>query len=439
MPRLTALVAAVLIAMASIAEARVTLLRDADIEHALGRIAAPLLRSAGLNAAEVRVLVVDDRSLNAFVADTRHIFLHSGLIARLETAQELQAVIAHEIAHITGGHIARRIGNMQTARTAAGLGMLLGIAAGAASGESQLGVAVAAGSQGSAARVFLSHTRAEEVSADIVSVRMMIAAGIDPRAAIAVQEIFRGQEMLSVERQDPYRRTHPASRDRLRALEGLVAGQPVRGPDPEAEYWFARAKGKLTAFQRAPGWTLRRADDSPATDIRLMREAVAHHRNADKDRALAAIDGALAARGGNDPYLMDLRGQILLESRDFAGAVSAYRAAASAAPREALILGGLGRALLAADRPREALQALETARGRDASDARMLRDLAAAYARTDQPAMASLATAERYALQGRWEDAALHAGRASDRLPRGSGPWQRAEDVLIAAKRAQRR
>lgn len=424
--------------VAAPARAGLTLLRDADIEHALRQIAAPVLGAAGLSPSQTRILLVDDGSLNAFVADTQHIFIHSGLMSRLDSAAQLQAVIAHEAAHIANGHITQRLSNMRGARSAAGLGLVLAAAAAAASGEGQLGAAVALGTQQSALRSLLSHTRAEEASADIESVRLLLRAGVSPRAALEVQQMFRGQDALAVGRQDPYMRSHPLTRDRLRALEGLVAGHPDPAPDPTADYWFARAQGKLTAFQRAPGWTLRRAADSPSADIRLLREAVAHHRNADTRRALAAIDKALALRG-NDPRMLELKGQILLESRNFGVAAQVYQAATRLAPDEPLILGGLGRALLAADRPAEALRALEAARGRDVSDARVLRDLSVAYARTGQPGMASVVTAERYALGGRMEDAGLHARRASDLLPRGSGPWQRAQDVLSAAQRAQER
>jgi predicted Zn-dependent protease len=70
----------------------------------------------------------------------------------------------------------------------------------------------------------------------------------------------------------------------------------------------------------------------------------------------------------------------------------------------------------------------------DGQSSATLRDLGQAYARTNQPGLASLATAERYALQGRMDDAVVHATRASDRLARGSAPWQRAQDVLSAVQ-----
>lgn len=414
------------------------LLRDADIEYALKQLGAPILRAAGLSPNQVRILLINDNSLNAFIVDTQHIFIHSGLMAKLSTAEQLQAVIAHEAAHIANGHISRRLGNLRTARTAAGLGLILAAAA-AAAGSGQAAAGIAIGAQSSALRNFLAHTRAEESSADISSIRYLMRAGIDPQGAIEVQELFRGQVSLSERRQDPYMRSHPLTRDRLRALNGLVAAASARAePNPGANYWFARAQGKLTAFTRAPAWTLRRADKSGTPDIASMRKAVAYHRQSNLTRALSNIDAAIATRP-KDPFLRELKGQILLESRRPSEAVAVYSAAARLAPREALILGGLGRAHLAAGNPSEALRVLEKARGRDYRDTRILRDLAVAYAKTGQNAMASLVTAERYALQGRLNDAAIHATRAEGALPRGSGPWKRAQDVLSAAQSARRR
>lgn len=117
--------------------------------------------------------------------------------------------------------------------------------------------------------------------------------------------------------------------------------------------------------------------------------------------------------------------------------MQSYRNAVSLNGNEPLILGGYGRALLALDTAEanaQAVRTLERARALDGQSSAILRDLGQAYARTDQPGLASLATAERYALQGRLDDAIVHAQRASDRLPRGSAPWQRAQDVLSAAQ-----
>jgi predicted Zn-dependent protease len=253
-----------------------------------------------------------------------------------------------------------------------------------------------------------------------------------------VLDIFKGQELIAAERADPYTLTHPLSRDRYRAVEALVVSAKPGGTSQEAQYWFDRARGKLSAFKRAPSWVLRRAGREQFQDVGVMMQAVAYHRQSNLGKALAAIDAVIKARP-NDPFFLDLKGQILLESRQFGPAVQVYQAAVNKAPNNSQILGGLGRARLAAGDVNGALTVLERARGLDFSDPRILRDLAVAYAKTKQNGMASLVTAERYALDGRLEDAGLHAKRASDLLPNGSAGWRRAQDVLSAAERAKRK
>lgn len=414
-----------------------TIIRDPDIEYSLAQLARPILAAAGLGS-NVRVLVIDDNKLNAFVVDNNHIFLHSGLILKTDSAAMLQAVIAHEAAHIANGHITRRIQNFGSARTAAGLGAILAAVAGAAAGNPQLGVGVALGLNSSAQRSFLAHTRAEEASADKSALRYMKIARVNTQGTIDVLELFEGQELLNTTRQDPYVRSHPLTRDRIRAAKaGAKALADDSDEDATAQYWFGRAKGKLSAFTRPPKWTKRTLKTSPSQDVRLMREAIMHHRSSQKAKAVAAIDKAIALRP-RDPFLYELKGQILIESRDQKAALRAYKRAAELAPNNSLCLGGYGRSLLSLKRYKEARAVLEKARSIDFRDARILRDLGASYAAVGNMGMAAVATAERYALQGRMKDAAIQAKRAVGLLPQGSAGWRRADDILLAAKRASR-
>ncbi|WP_421704580.1 M48 family metalloprotease [Aliiroseovarius sp.] len=435
---LTAALAALMAVVLTLPARAQTILRDPDIEHALKQLAKPVIEAAGLSAGRIKILVIKDDSLNAFVADHDHVFLHSGLILRLDEPEQLQAVIAHELAHIANGHLARRATNFQSARNVALIGTILaGAAAAAGGGKGAAGVAI--GVQDSALRRFFVHTRAEEASADQSALRYMAAAGIDPHGMHDVLELFRGQEALSVGRRDPYLLTHPLNRDRMRAVAGFVAGHAHHGQErPEDDYWFARARGKLSAFLRAPRTTFRAVGRKPGQGdiVARMRRAVAFHRQPQPDKAIAEIQ-ALVAAYPNDPYLAELQGQILLESRKFGAAVQAYRRAAQKAPSNGLILAGYGRALLAqntAASNAEALKVLTRARARDPYSPLMLRDLGLAYSRAGNNGMAALMSAERYALIGRLKDAVPHAKRAEGLLPRGSSGWNRAQDILTAAR-----
>lgn len=436
---LTRLASILILTISLAAPARaVSLLRDAGMEYALAQVAAPVLKAAGLSTSRTKILVVDDGTLNAFVIGNDAIYIHSGLIGRMENAAMLQAVIAHEAAHIVNGHITRRMANLGNARTVAGLGMALAVVAAAAGGGEAAG-AIAVGTQSSAIRAFLSHTRAEESSADQSGARYLRSAGISLTGMVDVFRLFRGQEVLSAARQDPYVRSHPLSRDRLRVIEGFAAahGDGTSSDESTWDYWFTRAKGKLTAYQRRPSWTLNRVGDSGYRDVALMREAMARHRNSETGKALAAIDKAIALKP-TDPFYYDLKGQILMETRQFAASARVHGQAVKLLPLDGLLQAGYGRALLASGNTSAALPALERARSIDFRDGSMLRDLSVAYARTGNRGMASLVTAERYALRGSMKDAGIHAKRATGLLPEGSGPWQRAHDVLLASERAEK-
>jgi predicted Zn-dependent protease len=424
-----------------VAAAAQSIIRDAEIERALQELAAPVFRAAGLPQS-TQVIIVNDGGMNAFVADARHVFLTSGLLLRLDSPDQVQAVLAHEAAHIANGHLTRRPAAAASAQTAARMGLLLAIAAGAASGEGGAAAGLAAGTMSAAQRSFFAHTRAEEASADQSALRYMVSTGIDPAAMLEVLDLFRGQEALSAARQDAYVRSHPLTRDRYRTVQAFLATRGA-APDPSAasRYWYARLSAKLSAFLRAPSWTLRRVGPGDTGEIATLRRAIAYHRQPDTDRALAEI-GRLLRMRPNDPFYRELQGQILYESRRFEAAVAAYASAVDLAPREALILAGYGRALLALDRPAENVRALEVltrARARDPFDPRMLRDLALAHARAGQPGLAATVSAERYAVLGRMDDAEALANRAAGLLPQGSPGWIRAQDVLRVAEAAQRR
>ncbi|MEM8981198.1 MAG: M48 family metalloprotease [Pseudomonadota bacterium] len=418
----------------------ITLLRDAEIERGLMILSQPILQTAGLNSKRMKIYVVDDARLNAFVIDGSAIFLNAGLIMRVKTVQSLQAVIAHEAAHIANGHLSRRAANFQTSRTAAGLGAALAVIAGAAAGDLGAGAGAALGAIGSAQRSFLSHTRAEESSADQSGVRFMAEAGIDPQGAVDVLELFSGQDALSASRRDPYALTHPLTRNRLRAMKGFVAAQNKDfTPSSTHQAWFALIQGKINAFERAPNWTLTRTKGK-TDQVSLMRRAVAYERKGDLEKSRKAM-ADLLKKAPRNPYVHELNGQLLFENRNYAASIKAYEKALQLAPNTPLILAGYGRALLARgteSSARQALKVLATSHGRDPLNPGALRDLANAYAKVGQNGMAALVTAERYALLGRSKDAAILAKRAVSLLPKGSAGWQRADDVLRTTQRARR-
>ena len=407
----------------------VGMLRDPDIEHGLKEVSAPVLKAAGLDPKDIKIILINDDSLNAFVIDQQHIFLNAGLVKRMQTAGQLQAVIAHEAAHIANGHIQRRIAKYDEATRMSSYGVLLAAAI-SIMVDPKAGIGLATGVTGSADQIFRSHTRSEEATADKSALLYLTDARISAREMRDVFQIFQAQEPLSSDKQSVYVRSHPLTKERLRTVEVFMRNQQNFEPNAQAEYWFKRLKGKLVAFQEPPKRVLAQAKSG--SEIDLMQQAIALHRSSQSQAALEKINQVLKMQP-NDPYYYELKGQILLENRQFSSAVETYKRAVQLAPRNAQIIGGYGRALLAlktSSSDELALKNLIMAHSIDQRDARVLQQLAAAYARTGNSAMASITTAERFALLGDLGSAKVHAERAIDALPEGSSAWRRAKDIL---------
>ncbi len=438
---LTAILLGLWLAGAATAASAQALIRDAEIEATLKRLAYPMFRAAGLNPATVNIYIIQDPEPNAFVAGGSNLFLHTGLITRLKTVDQLRAVIAHEVGHIAGGHMVRRDEAMGGARGIAVIGAATAIAA-VMAGSPGAGLAVAAGSQTAARRAALAHSRAEEASADQAGLRYMAAAGADPEATLEVLRLFRGQEALLRSSQDAYTLTHPLWSERIALLEARIAAMPAAAaPDPGDAYWHARMVAKFRGFLQSPGQTLRAYPPGDASESAALARAVAYSREPSLGRAMANIDALIAARP-DDAYYHELKGQFLLEAGQAAAAAAAYGRAVELAPREPLILGGYGRALLNVadpDRTAQAAEALRRSAAMDRANPEVLRDLALAEARLGNEGQAALATAERFVLSGRWPEALRQADRAAALLPRGSPGWKQAEDVIVMAQRALKR
>jgi len=409
------------------------LIRDAEIERTLKGMAGPIFQAAGYPPNGIDLYIINDRSLNAFVANGNNMFLHTGLLQTLETPEELLAVIAHETGHIAGGHQARRQINIRNARGPALLGVLVGIAAGVAGGGGA-GTAVLAGSQSVIQRTLLRYNRGEESAADQAALDYLARARVDPIGLLKLLGRFRGQEVFNLGNVDPFVQTHPLSAERMQLVERRVAEAAEREfpADPERDYWHGRMRAKLIGFLDNPERVLDRLEGEAETEEVLYTKAVALYRLPAMSEAIAATDRLIALRP-NDPFYIELKGQILFETGNADQAVPLYRQAVRLAPGEPLLEAGLGRALLSLNRPEadaEALEVLQNARRRDLGDAAALRALATAYSRAGDQGMAALATAERYALTGRIKDALLHARRAAAALPEGSPGWLRAQDIL---------
>ena len=137
-----ALVATAMPALGQAPKGSVSLIRDAEIEQLLRDYAAPIFKAAGINARGTRIILINDRAFNAFVADGKSIFVNIGVLMDAATPNEVIGVLAHESGHLAGGHLARLRQEMQNAQILSIAGLLVGVGgvvAGARSGGSSIG------------------------------------------------------------------------------------------------------------------------------------------------------------------------------------------------------------------------------------------------------------------------------------------------------------
>ncbi len=417
-----------------------SILRDAETEQLLADMTAPLVEASELESANVELVLINDSSINAFVAGGQAIYVHSGLINEAETANEVQGVLAHELGHITAGHVVRFNERTKAANGITILSLLMGVGAAlAGSGDAAMG-AIMAGQQ-AALGSFLAYNRNQEASTDLAGARYLSGAGISGQGMIKFFEKLRGNEIRSGYSQADeaaYSRTHPLTGDRIQVLRSLLEQDAAWDsvPDAALQERFMRVRAKLYGFLAEPRRTLSYFPPSDTSIPARYARAYAYHKDARVDMALAETDALLALEPDN-PWFLELKGQVLLESGRPLEALAPLRRATEITRAHPLIAGILGHALIAtedkANYP-EAETVLRAAVQRDRYNPFAWYQLGVVYAARGDIPRARLASAEQLVMNRRYPEALQNAQAAEANLPYGSSDWIRAQDIALQAR-----
>ena len=283
---------------------QLSIIRDAEIEDTIRGYAAPLFSAAGLSSDFVEIHIVSSSQLNAFVAGGQKIFVFTGLLLASENPGQIIGVLAHEVGHITGGHLARAHDALRTATTQSILAAVLGAAAAVGGRGDVAGAIILGGAQLSQASL-LRYSRTQESSADQAALNLLEATGQSAAGLLAFLDILGDQEALLQESQDPYVRSHPLTRERLRTVRNHIAGSPhsARTDSPESVAEHRRMKAKLIGFLRPPARVLKAYPESDKSVEGRYARAILRYRIPLLEMALAEIDALLAAHPDN-PLLL---------------------------------------------------------------------------------------------------------------------------------------
>ena len=422
-----------------------SVLRDAETEALFHDMAAPLAAAAGLDPKNLDIILVNDADVNAFVAGGQAVYLNSGLINEADNANEVQGVVAHEIGHIVGGH-AINDGGAKAASNISILSLLLGAAAAAAGGgEAAMGVLMAG--QQAALGKYLAFTRGQEEAADAAGVKFLSQAGISGRGSVEFfHKLLNLENRYGVSHTDDaaFYSTHPMTDDRIATLQDVYEKDPAwkKPSDPALEARFARVKAKLVGYLSEPSATLQTYPMYLTSVPARYARAYAFHKDGFLDKAMVEAD-ALLAGAPNDPYFLELKGQMLLEAGKPVEAIPSLRRATELTNNQPLIATTFGHALIAADEAAgsrahfaEAQRVLRAALSRDRENPFAWFVLGVVYANNGDLPRAQLASAEQQVLSGRYPEALRSAETAEAGLPKGSPDWLRAQDIAMEARTA---
>lgn len=412
-----------------------SLIRDAEIEQTLREWTDPILEVAGLVPSDVNLYIINDPSLNAFVAGGQRIHLHTGLIMASDNARQVKGVIAHETCHIACGHTVTRSRAASVASRPALISIGLGVLA-IAAGAPDAGAALLASSQQFAALNFFIHTRAEEAMADTMAVQYLTELEQSPMGIVEFFEKFRYQEVLSEARRYPYFRSHPLSSNRVRTTRTLAeeSGLADKPEDPRVVKQFDMMKAKLVGFLEPPARVFR---DYPPTDLSAparYARSISAMKVADLGTALKEIDSLIEEEPDN-PYFHELKGQILFETGRPVDSIDPLIEANRLLPDNALLKISLARSLLERNEPEDIVRAEEALRDAlisEPNNAFAWTQLAIVFEAQDNRPLAQVATAEAAYNIGNYPRAHSFAQRAILELQPNTPAFRQASDIRNA-------
>lgn len=284
-------------------------IRDSEIESVIKEAIDPITRAASLR--NTKIILLQNNEINAFTAGSNEIFVNSGLIANFPDPDVFKGVMAHEMGHIIGHHVARSSADIDNIRKKALAGIAIGILGSVASGNPEVFAAGAMTSSDAAAKTFLKYSRTYESSADQAAYRILEQSR---NSAIGMKKLFtyflnesKGRNL------DPYLLTHPVTSERLHITEEFISNSKYKNStsSESLKKKFERISYKLLAFTHSsPEILLSKLNLIENSDIKLYVKAICNMRLAKFNEAISSID-TLIEKYPNDPYYIELKGEIL--------------------------------------------------------------------------------------------------------------------------------
>ncbi|MCM1323916.1 MAG: M48 family metalloprotease [Acetobacter sp.] len=335
----------------------VSLISDEETEAYLYDVLQPIFGAANLPLNRDYVHIVKDDSLNAFVGDQNHLFVHTGTLLKASNSNEIEGVLAHETGHILGGHILRLKIKLQDMQKATLASLIAAAGAAAVSGRGDAAIAVVLGTQSSAINAITAYQVSEERAADETAVLLL---GKNKKSVKGLknfmQKIQSANRLQGIE-ESPYFRTHPVTTERVAFFNDKLAKEKGTAGNAMLDTRLKRLQAKLYAYLAPLSAVLKRYPLSDTSVAGNIAHAVYYMRVKNFKESLKYVD-VLLAMEPNNPYFWEIKAQTLFENGKLNDALVAYKQALKLNPTSDLFKLSYAEAVLATNPTRAQVEEL---------------------------------------------------------------------------------
>ena len=407
------------------------IIRDEELEKFTKELTVELINNTDINVDDINFYFINNKQINAFVTGGKNIFINTGLITQADDYREYQAVIAHELAHIIGGHIFNTSAELKNLSNKALPVYLLGII-GIFAGSADTAVTSIMLGQASVQDGFTYYSRNQEASADQAAINLMCSNNINASYLSSFLEKLDRKTLDSVSNENYYRSTHPPIDNRKEWINISLKNKNCEYKNNKRlQENFDLLKSKLMAFTHSKDEVKAIYNGKSTKD--LYANAIISYLSGNHSESIEILNKLINQEPDN-PYFRELLGEIYFADSDFDNAIKNQIIALELSNEPSdLYFMMIGSYLIALEdqiSKNDGIKNLKKSILINPKNTYSWYLLARAYADTGNLPLANYATAERYYLIGERKLALEFAQKSIKSIEKNSPEWYRANDLM---------
>ena len=299
------------------------IVRDAEIENFFHDLSFPIVELSKIKGTKINFYLDKQSYINAFVTSGPKIFITTELLIKTNSVDQIAGVIAHEIGHVTGGHLTKRYNAYEDSMFTTMISSILAVGA-IAAGSPSAGSAILMGGEHIRKQQILSFSRNQESYADQTAIKLLKKSNYSVKGLYELFEILERKERFS--KINPYNRTHPLSIERKRVIENHIDYKNNIESNNLLNERLKLIKAKLIGYTtKKERFHIYYPVDKNSLES-WYAKSIHYYLNGDIDKALIFIDKCINKKKKN-PYFYELKGQILYENGRSLLAINNYKEA----------------------------------------------------------------------------------------------------------------